>query len=148
MSVSSAHCVLNTSCNLGESPVWDSRNDTLYSVDIALKRIHVFVPATGLHRVLQLGEAVGTVLLSSDPTQLIAALERDVVVVDAQTGSILSTLASTPEEHGLPVDGWRFNDGKASPGGQLVVGRHATLQSSIKHLSLCCRNKPRAVVTQ
>lgn len=136
MLVTGTQCILSTSCNLGESPVWDSRIDTLYSVDITLKRIHVFVPATGLHRVLQLGEAVGTVLLTSDPSKVIAALERDIVVVDAQAGTVVSTLASTPEEHGLPVDGWRFNDGKASPTGHLVVGRHAPSRSLIKFKSI------------
>jgi sugar lactone lactonase YvrE len=112
--VSDVQCVLETSCSLGESPVWDARTETLYSVDINSKQIHVFVPATSQHRVLQLNEAVGTVALSSNPDQLIAALERDVVLVNAQTGDVASTLVSTPEEHGLPADGWRFNDGKVT----------------------------------
>lgn len=114
MLVSDAQCVLDIRCNLGESPAWDARTGTLYSVDITSKQIHVFVPATGEHRALQLAEAVGAVLPSSDPGLLIAALERDVVVVSALTGEAVRTLASTPEAHGLPADGWRFNDGKVS----------------------------------
>ena len=43
--------------------------------DINRKQIHVFHPASGAHRSLQLGEAVGTVVPTSDPDILLAALE-------------------------------------------------------------------------
>ena len=63
------------------------------------------------------------VALTSDPEQVLAALERDVVAVRfwGEGRGARRVLASAPEAHG--VEGMRFNDGKVSPQGTLVVGR-------------------------
>lgn len=36
---------------------------------------------------------------------------------------IICTLSYIPREHGAAEDGWRFNDCRATPGGQLIAGR-------------------------
>eukprot|EP00887_Chlorella_sp_A99_P003203 scaffold9.g3203.t1 len=110
--MASATVAVDSGCDLGESPVWDERTSTLYFVDINAKRVHVFRPADGSHRTLQLAEPVGCVALTSDPGRLLAALQHDVVE---------RVLATVPESHGR--ESMRFNDGKVSPQGTLVVGR-------------------------
>jgi hypothetical protein len=60
------------------------------------------------------------------PNVLLAAVERDVVLIDYSEPSSpqIRVVASTPEADGLPADGWRFNDAKVSPGGTLIAGRY------------------------
>lgn len=112
-------------CDLGESPVWDEREGgRLFFVDINGKSIHVYEPGTGAHRTIQLDQPVGTVVPTSDPSKVLAALERDIVEVDVESGKVVRVLAATPEEHG--VANYRFNDGKATPQGSLLVGRMHT----------------------
>lgn len=119
--MASATVAVDSGCDLGESPVWDERTSTLYFVDINAKRVHVFRPADGSHRTLQLAEPVGCVALTSDPGRLLAALQHDVVLLNAESGQVERVLATVPESHGR--ESMRFNDGKVSPQGTLVVGR-------------------------
>lgn len=122
MSDPSCELACDAHCDLGESPIWDERNGgRLYFVDINGKRIHVYEPGTGRHRTVQLDQPVGTIVPTSDPSKLLAALERDIVEVDVEAGTVGRVLATTPEEHG--VANCRFNDGKVSPQGSLLVGR-------------------------
>ena len=46
---------------------------------------------------------------------------RTLVLVDVKERKYGAVLATVPEEHG--VADMRFNDGKGSPGGDLIVGR-------------------------
>ncbi|KAK9805523.1 hypothetical protein WJX72_003241 [[Myrmecia] bisecta] len=113
--------VVNSRCILGESPVWDERTGTLYFVDINSKRLHAFVLATGQQYGLDFYEKVGTIAPTTDKSKLLAALSRDVVIVDLDKRLVGPAVATVPESHG--VEEMRFNDGKASPAGVFVVGR-------------------------
>ena len=42
-------------------------------------------------------------------------------MVDVASKALQTALATTPEAHG--IDDWRFNDGKGTPGGELIIGR-------------------------
>lgn len=46
---------------------------------------------------------------------------RTIVLLDLKTKRFGEPLFTLPEEHG--VEGMRFNDGKAAPGGALIIGR-------------------------
>jgi len=50
---------------------------------------------------------------------------RSVFPVDLSNRIVGEAIATVPEDHGAqpPPEGLRFNDGKASPGGVLIVGR-------------------------
>lgn len=71
--------------------------------------------------------AAAQVMPTTQTNVLLAALEKDVVLVDYAKSKDpqLRIIASAPEDHGKPSEGWRFNDAKASPGGALVAGRFA-----------------------
>ncbi|MEM6725159.1 MAG: SMP-30/gluconolactonase/LRE family protein, partial [Bacteroidota bacterium] len=43
---------LQIDAQLGEGPIWNVENQTLYWVDIEGKRLHLFDPATGKNRSL------------------------------------------------------------------------------------------------
>eukprot|EP00884_Botryococcus_braunii_P012423 jgi/Botrbrau1/21181/Bobra.0061s0072.1 len=116
-----ARLLVDAHTDLGESPTWDARTGRLYFVDINSCSIHVFTEETGEHFTIKANEAVGTVALTSDPDILLACLTRGVYEVHVSEKKIGQLVAQTPDAHG--VEGLRFNDGKASPAGTLVVGR-------------------------
>jgi hypothetical protein len=116
--------VLNAGCNLGESPVFDARVNVLYFVDINSCAVHSFQIDTKEHNIYQLDEPVGMVGLTDDPRFLIACTERAVLEIElGDSSSIVSkrVIALTPEDDG--IENMRFNDGKISPQGTLIVGR-------------------------
>lgn len=69
---------------------------------------------------------------TTQPNVLLAALERDIVLIDyADPGNLqIRIIATTPEADGMPLDGWRFNDAKVSPGGTLIAGRSVSERTS------------------
>lgn len=74
---------------------------------------------------IRLEEKVGAVAPTSEPNTLVAALEKDVVTInygDPQRPRF-KLLATTSADHGLPHEGWRFNDAKVTPTGVLIAGR-------------------------
>ena len=57
-----AELILDAKAALGEGPIWDVRKQALYWVDIAGCALHIFDPATGTDRALDVGQPVGTVV--------------------------------------------------------------------------------------
>ena len=132
---------------LGEGPVHDPRTGKLYRVDIEGKKV-LSVDLKGAKKagteegaagektssavVGETPEPVGCLCLTSDPNLLLVALSRSVHSLDISTGKLSErALATLPEGEG--VEGLRFNDGKASPRGTLVVGRlHSRWRDGLK----------------
>ena len=59
---------------------------------------------------------------------MVATLEQEIVLVSLDPAveggpGIKSTVSVIPQEHGPAAQGWRFNDCRATPGGQLIAGR-------------------------
>lgn len=121
---------VDSHCTLGESPVYDSRNNILYFVDINENAVHAVEylesGRAGTHKVYGLDEPVGCVFLTTDVGRVGVATRRRILLV---------SLTREEEEHvsteevGVLPDGvgddpnMRFNDGKVVPGGtHLVVG--------------------------
>lgn len=122
---SDANLELDIEANLGESPSWSGAAARLLSVDINSKVVYIYDPEQRNHVALQLEEMVGSVMPTTQPDVLLAALERNVVLINYQDpeNPQITVVASTPEDHGLPSEGWRFNDAKAAPCGALIAGR-------------------------
>ncbi|KFM27943.1 Regucalcin [Auxenochlorella protothecoides] len=113
---------LEARCDLGESPVWDGKTNNLYFVDINSRTIHGFQPETGEHFTIKADEPTGTIVPTNDPTKILVATQRDILVVDVPGRKVTKqAIATTPKEHG--TEGFRFNDGKVSPSGTLLIGR-------------------------
>lgn len=102
---------------LGEGPVWESRTNRLWWVDIAEKAVNRFDPASGRNEVWRLESRVGAVA----PTlhgDAIVAIQEGIARFDPVSGR-LSGL-HTPPQHDPATT--RFNDGKCDPRGRFVVG--------------------------
>jgi sugar lactone lactonase YvrE len=101
---------------LGEGPVWDSRTQRLYWVDIEGYKVHCYNPATRAHRAIDVGEYVGSAAVRASGG-LVLALKSGFAILDLETEK-LRPIADA-ESH-LP--GNRFNDGKCDPAGRFWAG--------------------------
>ena len=101
---------------LGEGPVWDSRTQQLYWVDIEGYKVHCYNPATRAHRAIDVGEYVGSAAIRASGG-LVLALKSGFASLDLETEK-LAPIADA-EAH-LP--GNRFNDGKCDPAGRFWAG--------------------------
>jgi sugar lactone lactonase YvrE len=118
-------------CDLGEGPIYDERVDTVYVVDINSGSVWSIDGAKARRRVFasQKGEPVGCAFLTSDPSKLLVATARHILLVDLcegedQDAQILGTL---PANMGASDDGSRFNDGKITPDGSHAILGHLSL---------------------
>jgi sugar lactone lactonase YvrE len=103
-------------CLLGEGPVWDEGEETLYWVDIARHEIHACGNDGQDHRVINAGQPAGAVALHSKG-KLLAALAQGFALIDLGNGS--KKWIGNPVED---VPGNRFNDGKCDPSGRFWAG--------------------------
>lgn len=101
---------------LGEGPIWAARRGVLYWVDIAGCAVHIFDPATGHDRALDIGQPVGTIVPRRSGGALVA-LRDGFAALDLETGAL--TMIADPEAD-QPLN--RFNDGKCDPAGRFWAG--------------------------
>lgn len=111
-----AEVVLDARAELGEGPVWDSREGVLRWVDIVPGLVHRFDPATGADTAFAFGEEVGTVAARADGG----------LVLGTRTGVWTCAADGSDRVHRHRIDtdppGGRCNDGKADPWGRFWVG--------------------------
>ena len=112
--------VLDIKAELGEAPLWSVEQDALYWLDIELKTLNRFDPASGLNRSWPV------------PAQPGCFNFREGGLVLATTGGYLDFDFSSEKFDTIcdaPFDGaaFRFNDGKADRQGRLWAG-------TLKHL--------------
>src|SRR5262245_41382174 len=72
---------------LGEGPVWDWRARKLYWVDIEGFAVHRYDPETRNHKIIDVGQYVGSVAIRRSGG-LIAALKSGFASLDPDTGEI------------------------------------------------------------
>lgn len=108
--------VLDARAELGEGPLWDDRRQLLLFVDIMRGHIHEFEPASGAHRIVKVGRAVGSVALSESGDWIVAAADG-FYRVSPVTGR--STLIAAVEAD-LPDN--RMNDGYVDARGRFWAG--------------------------
>ncbi len=110
-----AELVLDARAELGEGPVWDPRAQVLYWVDINGFAVHVFDPATGRDRSINVGQHVGTVVPRRSSGVLLA-LREGFAALDLETEQVTRLVNPEPDPR------TRFNDGKCDPAGRFWAG--------------------------
>jgi sugar lactone lactonase YvrE len=104
---------------VGESPIWDGRQHSLWWVDIESCLIKKWNSLSGHTDHWQMPERVACIALAQDG-RILAALEYTIVALQlAQDGQFqLQELARLTH----PATGMRFNDGRCDPSGRFWVG--------------------------
>jgi sugar lactone lactonase YvrE len=103
---------------LGEGPVWDARDQSLYWVDIPASRVHQLA-ADGSLRSWDTGQPVGTVVPRASGG-LVVAVRDGFMALDPETGE-LTMLAEV--ERDRPDN--RMNDGACDRAGRFYAGTMA-----------------------
>lgn len=121
-----AELVLDAKAELGEGALWDEQTQRLYWVDILGRALHVYDPVSGENKTYDVGQLVGTVVLS-DKGRVLLAVQNGFARFDLDTGKLdilVDPEADKPDN--------RFNDGKCDPGGSFWAGTmHIT--ASVPH---------------
>lgn len=101
---------------LGESPLWDDREQVLYWVDIDRGQIHRFDPVTKTNSTFILGGKVTSIGRRASGG-LIASFKKNFAAFDPATGSVglLDEVETDQTEN-------RFNDGKVDRQGRFWAG--------------------------
>lgn len=107
---------IDTPLQLGESPVWNAAEQTLYFVDIPGQAVHSLHPASGLHRQWAMPAEPGCIALRAGGG-LIVALRPGLAQLDTDSGA-LTMLVDAPYD----TSKMRFNDGRVDGAGRLVTG--------------------------
>jgi D-xylonolactonase len=108
--------VCEAGAELGEGPIWDSRDRALWFVDIKNKKVHRYDPATGEQRSWDAPEFV-CFLLPASSGGFVAGLKSGLFKFDPESGSF-DRLVSV--ENDKPDN--RLNDGTADPAGRVWFG--------------------------
>jgi sugar lactone lactonase YvrE len=98
---------------LGSSPLWDSRADALYWIDVLAPSVNRFDPASDANETFPMEDLLGGVGLHADPGKLIVALRTEICAFDLGTRR-LTPLAAAPSDHGEH----RFNKGGCDGAGR------------------------------
>jgi sugar lactone lactonase YvrE len=108
--------VYDAPMQVGECPLWNPAEQSIYWVDIGGFTVHRVHPASGEHREWRFDSEPATLALNADGG-LIVALRRGFVQLDTDTGAV-TDLAPAPYDTATT----RFNDGRVDAAGRFWVG--------------------------
>lgn len=137
--MTTATLLLDAQATLGEGPIWDTRENILWWIDINEHRLHRYDPlggkqGGGTNDTYDIGQRVGTVVPRASGG-LMLAVEHGFASYDPATRSL--TMLADPEAH-LP--GNRFNDGKCDPAGRFWAGTLQSVEQDMTAGTLYCLN--------
>lgn len=112
----SAEVAFHSPSELGEGAIWDEQQGVLYWVDIVGNKVNRFDPRNRSNLAYDVGESVGTVVLSTDGA-LLLGVRTGMAWLDPDTGRV--THLADPESDKPHT---RMNDGKCDPNGRFWVG--------------------------
>ncbi len=112
---------LSALSELGEGPVWDTRRERLYWVDIVRGNLHWLDRDAKKRNTLELPPPLGFVALTDDPGILVAGVGASLAYVEIASGRLDVFAPLEPAETPL-----RCNDGKCDPTGRLWAGTMPT----------------------
>jgi L-arabinonolactonase len=103
-------------CIIGEGPVWDVAEQTLYFIDILGKKVLRFDPATGSTRQWDVPDVIGSMALRAGGGAVVA-LATGVHTLDFHSGEC-AMLATSPDLNDMV----QLADGKVDRRGRFIVG--------------------------
>ena len=109
---------------LGESPVWDAKNQVLYWVDILKPALYVYDPQTKkqeYHYFREYFAAISAVAPFTLDSVIIAA-DRKILEYNLSTKQLSQLIEVESEDYNN-----RFNDGKCDPQGRFIIGSMSTI---------------------
>jgi sugar lactone lactonase YvrE len=118
--VTQVELVLDAKAELAEGPCWLADRERLLWVDIKAGHVHLFDPATGSDRFVEVGQPVGAAV-PADDGRLALAVRDGFAMLDLETGRT-EPVADVERE----VPGNRMNDGKCDSAGRFWAGTMAT----------------------
>lgn len=110
----------NIACTLGEGPVWDVAEQTLYFLDIGRRLVHRYHPKSGALRSWEAPGSPGALALRQSGGAVVA-LKNTVYELDFESG-VFAPLAVAEDQ---PEDA-TFNDGKVDRQGRFIIGSCST----------------------
>jgi sugar lactone lactonase YvrE len=113
-----ARVVSTTRDKVGESPVWDTRTQALFWVDIEGRHIHRLDWVSRQQQTWDTPERVGCIALA-DGGVLVAAMETGVFSVRLQLAPAATFTRLAAITH--PMPNMRFNDGRCDASGRLWI---------------------------
>ena len=102
---------------LGEGPVWDNRRNVLFWIDSLANKAFIFNPKTGENKAYDVGENIGTLVLTQRDDTVLVGLETGLYELNLTTGKLNKRVNPEPNS---PDN--RLNDGKPDPMGRLWIG--------------------------
>ena len=102
---------------LGEGPCWDEKRNLLFWIDSIGNKACISDLKTGATTIFDVGQNVGTLVLTEDDDVVILGLEDGVYSLNIKTGELV--FKCNPEEG---IEGNRLNDGKADITGRIWIG--------------------------
>ena len=112
---------------LGEGPVWDDRRNLLFWIDSLDDKACVFNPKTGQNKVYEVGQNIGTLVLTERDDEVLVGLVDGLYVLNLDTGAL--TFKVDPE---AGIEGNRLNDGKADVKGRLWIGSMCVADNGVE----------------
>jgi sugar lactone lactonase YvrE len=113
--------VVKANAIVGEGPFWDGKENLLYWVDIANKKVHIHDPRAGTNREMAVGQLIGSAVLRDISTasapQMIVGLEDGLFFLDLTSGKLTPIVDPEADKPGN-----RFNDGKCDALGRFWTG--------------------------
>jgi sugar lactone lactonase YvrE len=114
-----AELVLDARAELAEGPSWLAERGLLAWVDITAGLVHLFDPATGADRALEVGQPVGAAV-PTDDGRLALAVRDGFALLDLDREEVALIVEVERE-----LTGNRMNDGKSDPAGRFWAGTMA-----------------------
>jgi sugar lactone lactonase YvrE len=111
--------VLDARAELAEGPCWLADRERLLWVDIMAGHLHLLDPATGEHRIVEVGQPVGAAV-PADDGRLALAVRDGFALLDLDDGRVEQIAEVEPE-----IAGNRMNDGKCDSAGRFWAGTMA-----------------------
>ncbi|XP_062370997.1 regucalcin isoform X2 [Cinclus cinclus] len=123
-------CVAKEGCRIGESPVWDEKENALLYVDITGRKVCRWSPVTKQAQAIPVDAPVSSVALRQSGDYVITLGTRFAALKWKE--ELVTTITQVDEDK----SNTRFNDGKVDPAGRYFAGNRRSIYKLEKEESI------------